>query len=125
MLLRRRDEAETIGTAILAKAAGSGHRRIATSLGILKDIVRGWLRAFTRDAVAIREHFTRWAHALDPVGSPIEATGDAFADAVAAIGVATRAAVLRHGPRPVWAAVSAMTGGALLCHTSCPYPPVP
>lgn len=125
MLARRRDEAETIGVAILAKAAGSGHRRIARSLGLLKDIVRGWLRSFGRAAEAIRAHFTRWAHALDPLLGPIEATGDAFADAVAAIGSAARAAVLAQGPRPVWATVSRMTGGALLCHTSCPYPPVP
>lgn len=125
MLLRRRDDAETIGGAILAKAAGSGHRRTAKSLGLLPDIVRGWLRSFGRAAEAIRAHFTRWAHALDPLLGPIEATGDAFADAVAAIGSATRAAVQRQGPQPIWATVSRMTGGALLCHTSCPYPPVP
>jgi len=125
MLIRRRDDAETIGGAILARAAGCGHRRIARSLGVLADVVRGWLRAFARDAEAIRVHFTRWAHALDPVLGPVEAAGDAFADAVAAIGAAVRAAVQRHGPRSVWAAVSRMSGGALLCHTSCPYPPVP
>ena len=125
MLLRRRDDAETIGGAILAKAAGSGRRRIARSLGVLADMVRGWLRAFARDAEAIRVHFTRWAHALDPLLGPLEAAGDGFADAVTAIGAATRAVVQRHGPRSVWAAVSRMTGGALLCHTSCPYPPVP
>ncbi len=125
MLIRRRDDAETIGGAVLSKAAGRGHRRIAKSLGLLPDTVRGWLRAFARDAAAIRSHFTRWAHALDPLLGPIEATGNAFADALAAIGAATRAAVQRRGPQPVWAVVSAMTGGALLCHTSCPYPPVP
>ncbi len=125
MLLRRRDDAETIGGAVLAKAAGRGHRRTAKSLGLLPDTVRGWLRSFGRAAEVVRAHFTRWAHALDPLLGPIEATGDAFADAVTAIGVATRAAVQRQGPRPVWAVVSRMTGGALLCHTSCPYPPAP
>ncbi len=125
MLLRRRDDAETIGGAVLAKAGGSGHRRTAESLGVSDDIVRGWLRSFGRAAEVIRAHFTRWAHALDPDLGPIEATGDAFADAVAAIGAATRAAVQRRGPQPVWAVVSAMTGGALLCHTRFPYPPVP
>lgn len=125
MLIRRRDDAETIGGAILAKAAGSGRRRIARSLGVLPDIVRGWLRSFARDAEAIRVHFTRWAHALDPLLVPVEAAGDAFADAVAAIGAAVRAGVQRLGPRSEWAAVSRWTGGTLLCHTSCPYPPVP
>lgn len=124
-LIRRRDDVETIGEAVLAKAAGSGHRRIAEGLGLLPGIVRGWLRAFGRSAEAIRVHFTRWAHALDPLCGPIEATGDAFADAAAAIGVATRAAVLVLGPRPVWSVVSGMTGGALLCHTKIPFPPVP
>ncbi|MGH9148791.1 MAG: DUF6431 domain-containing protein [Acidimicrobiales bacterium] len=125
MLLRRRDDAETIGGAVLARAGGSGHRRIARSLGVSDDIVRGWLRAFGRAAETVRAHFTRWAHALDPLLGPIEATGNAFADAVAAIGAATRAAVQRQWPQPVWAVVSAMTGGALLCHTRFPYPPVP
>jgi len=125
MLIRRRDDVEVIGGAILAKAAGRGYRRIAGSLGVLDDRVRGWLRAFARDAEAIRVHFTRWAHALDPLLGPVEAAGDGFADAVAAIGAATRAAVQRQGPQSVWAAVSQMSGGALLCHTSCPYPPVP
>ncbi|MGH7395653.1 MAG: hypothetical protein ACREJF_08650, partial [Candidatus Methylomirabilales bacterium] len=72
-----------------------------------------------------RAHFTRWAHVLDPLLGPIEASGDVFADAAAAMGVATRAAVLALGPRPVWSAVSGMTGGALLCHTKVPFPPVP
>ncbi len=125
MLVRRRDDAETIGGAILAKAGGSSHRQIAKSLGVSNDIVRGWLRSFGRAAEAVRAHFTRWAHALDPLLGPIEATGDAFADAVAAIGAATRAAVQRQGPQPVWAVVSRMTGGALLCHTKFLYPPVP
>ena len=125
MFLRRRDDAETIGWAVLARAGGSSHRRIAKSLGVSDDIVRGWLGAFGRAAETIRAHFTRWAHALDPLLGPIDATGNAFADAVAAIGAATRAAVQRQGPQPVWAVVSVMTGGALLCHTRFPYPPVP
>lgn len=125
MLIRRRDDAETIGGALLARAGGAGHRTIAKSLGKLADTVRGWLRAFARGAEVIRAHFTRWAHGLDPLLAPIQASGDAFVDAVAAIGAATRAAVCRQGPQPVWGAVSRMTGGALLCHTSRPYPPVP
>jgi hypothetical protein len=65
-LVRRRDAAEVIGTALVAKANGSGHRRIAAALGRPASTVRGWLRRFTVLAVAVREHFTRWAYALDP-----------------------------------------------------------
>ncbi|MDQ3463028.1 MAG: hypothetical protein M3471_08390, partial [Actinomycetota bacterium] len=124
-LARRRDAVEVIGAALTAKAAGSGHRSVAAELGREPSKVRRWFRRFASMAEEIRAHFTRWAHALDPLLGPIEATGNAFADAVAAIGAATRAAVQRQGPQPVWAVVSAMTGGALLCHTRFPYPPVP
>ncbi|MDQ0278875.1 hypothetical protein QO003_003178 [Arthrobacter silviterrae] len=42
--LRRADALEVIGTALAAKAAGSGHRRIATLLGRPLSTVRRWLR---------------------------------------------------------------------------------
>jgi hypothetical protein len=41
----RADDAETIGAALLAGAAGQGHRPIAARLGVPSDTVRGWLRA--------------------------------------------------------------------------------
>lgn len=123
-LLRRRDGVETIGKAIEAKSAGVGHRRIAKALGRHKDTVRGWLRAFGRSAERVRAHFTRWTAALDPLWGPIEPAGDPFADALTAIGVATRAAVLTFGPRSPWRLASWMTGGALLCNTSYPLPAV-
>ena len=43
-LLRRADAAAVIGTALALKAAGLGHRRIATRLGRPAATVRGWLR---------------------------------------------------------------------------------
>jgi hypothetical protein len=48
--------------------------------------------------------------------------GSGFADALEVIGLATRAASLLFGPRPVWSWVSAMTGGALLSNTNSPFP---
>ena len=39
---RRRDGAEVIGEALLAKAQGDGHRRIAARLGRPAGTVRGW-----------------------------------------------------------------------------------
>ncbi len=124
-LLRRRDAVAVIGAALAAMAAGAGHRLIAERLGLPKDTVRGWLRRFARDAEAIRAHFSRWAFALDPELGAVRPAGGAFADAVAAIAVAVRAFVLRFGPREVWPVVAALSGGVLLCHTSCPFPRVP
>jgi hypothetical protein len=123
-LLRRRDAVAVIGAALAARVAGAGHRPIAERLGVPKDTVRGWLRRFARDAEAIRAHFSRWAFALDPVLGPVLPAGGGFADAVAVIGVAARAFVLRFGPREVWPVVAVLSGGVLLCHTSCPFPAV-
>lgn len=113
-----------IGAALLARAAGAGHRPIAGRLGVPKDTVRGWLRRFARDAEAIRAFFSRSAFALDVELGPVAPTGSGFADAVAVIGVAARAFVLRFGPREAWPVVAVLSGGVLLCHTSCPFPAV-
>jgi transposase-like protein len=124
-LLRRRDAIAVIGEALAAKAAGIGHRVIAKRLGVPAETVRGWLRRFARDADVVRAHFSRWAFALDPELGPVPPAGSAFADAVAVMAVAARALVLRLGPGDVWQLVARMSGGALLCHTSCPFAAVP
>ena len=51
---RRRDCAEVIGAALLAKAHGDGHRKIAARLGRPPATVRGWLRAFAHRADAVQ-----------------------------------------------------------------------
>jgi len=123
-LLRRRDEVSVIGAAIEAKVAGAGHRPIAERLGVPKDTVRGWLRRFIARADAIRAHFTRWAFVLDPEVGPVLPAGSGIADALEAIAVAARGWVLRFGPEPVWRIVASLSGGVLLCNTSCPFPSV-
>ncbi|MGO8872818.1 MAG: hypothetical protein ACLQPH_15715 [Acidimicrobiales bacterium] len=65
-LLRRRDSVEVIGAALTAKAQGKGHRPIAQTLSRPASTVRGWLRAFSVRAEAIREHFVRRAYTIDP-----------------------------------------------------------
>ncbi|MDQ2897634.1 MAG: DUF6431 domain-containing protein, partial [Actinomycetota bacterium] len=50
---RRRDGAEVIGQALLAKANGDGHRTIARRLRRPPSTVRGWLRAGARRAEAL------------------------------------------------------------------------
>ena len=123
-LLRRRDEVVVIGAAIAARVAGVGHRRIAEWLGVPKDTVRGWLRRFAARAEQVRAHFVRWAFVLDPELGPILPAGDGLGDALEAIAVAARAWVLRFGSGEAWWIASALSGGVLLCNTSCPFPPV-
>lgn len=121
-LVRRRDAVEVIGRALVAKAAGRGHRAIAIELGLPDTTVRGWLRRFAARAEAVRVHFTRWAHALDPELGPITSRGGTFPDAIEAIAAAARAAVARLGPRPPWRFAAAVTAGALLANTGSPFP---
>lgn len=111
-----------IGAALVAWVAGAGHRRIALSLGLPADTVRGWLRRFAVRAEDVRSHFWRLAHRLDPSLGAIGARGSPVADGLEAIGVAGAAAVRRFGPTSLlWAFVSGATGGRLLCNTNCPY----
>ena len=120
-LLRRRDDVVVIGAALVAKAVGHGHRRIAIELGRLAPTVRNWLRRFAAAAEAIRSFFTVLAHDLDPMLGVVAPVGSAFADAVEAIATAARAAIGRLGPRPPWSFAAAATGGRLLSNTNCPW----
>jgi len=120
-LLRRRDAVRVIGAALVAKAFGHGHRRIARDLGRVAETVRNWLRRFAAGAEAIRSFFTVLAHDLDPLLGAIEPAGSAFADAVEAIAAAARAAVGRLGPRGPWSFASAASAGRLLSNTNCPW----
>jgi hypothetical protein len=116
-LVRRRDGVEVIGAALTAKSKGNGHRRIARDLDRSQSTVRGWLRRFASMAGELREHFTRWAHALDPGHDRLYAGGSALCDAVDAVGVLGIVAVRLFGPRPPWSLAAVVTGGGLLCNT--------
>ena len=120
-LLRRRDGVEVVGAALTGKAKGVDHRAIAAELGRHASTVRGWLRRFAVMADALGEHFTRWAHALDPGHDRVSPGGSPFRDAVEAVGVFGIVAVRRFGPRPPWSLASVVTGGGLLCNTSSPW----
>jgi hypothetical protein len=121
-LVRRVDSVEVIGAALLAAAAGAGHRSAAAVVDRPAATVRGWLRRARGALERIRVHFTRWAHALDPALAPILPASSALAGAVEAIAVAARAASLALGPRSPWCWASSLSAGALLANTNCPWP---
>src|SRR5450756_289423 len=113
-LSRRGDAVSVIGSALLAKAAGAGHRRIAAALGRPPSTVRGWLRRFGARAEQVRVLFTRLLYRLDPQAGPLVPRESVFADALEALGRAGAAGVRRLGPRPPWEFASWATGGLLL-----------
>ena len=115
---RRQDEVSVIGSAIEAKVAGEGFRRIAARLGAYPETVRGWLRRFAERAEEIRALFTRCAVVLDPELVPVMPAGSGVADAVEAIAVAGRAWVLRFGSGEPWQIASRLSGGMLLGNTN-------
>jgi hypothetical protein len=113
-LARRADSVAVIGSALLAKATGAGHRPIAAGLGRPASTVRGWLRRFQTRAEEVRVLFTRLLVALDPEAGPLLPRGSVFADAVEALGRAGAAAVRRLGPGSPWEFASRATAGLLL-----------
>jgi hypothetical protein len=129
-LARRADVASVIGTALAAKAAGIGHRRIAAELGRPAETVRGWLRRFTGRVEAVRMVFTGWCRALAPDPVLPGPAGSVWADAIAAVSAAACALGERFGAGevPVWAVATAISNGRLLApgwpgktiNTTCP-----
>jgi Homeodomain-like domain len=99
MLVRRADGIAVIGAALLAKAAGAGHRRIAAMFGRPGSTVRGWLRRFSSGAGSLRVLFTGLRHRPDQrrlvdeggdVADALRPVGDRHRQ----IGAATRAEVV-------------------------------
>lgn len=121
-LVRRVDEVAVIGAALLRHAAGAGQRRIAAALGRPRETVRSWIQRFAERAGALVAHFRAWSFALDARLDDVAVTSSSLAEALEAIGSATRAASLLLGPRPPWCWASALSGGRLLANTSPPFP---
>jgi hypothetical protein len=117
-LPRRADAVTVIGAALLAKAAGVGHRPIATALDRPTSTVRGWLRRFAARAEEIRVWFTRLLHLLDPEAAPLPVTDSGVCDAVEAMGAAASAAVVRLSPGCPWQFAARASRGRLLAASS-------
>jgi hypothetical protein len=116
-LLRRADAVEVIGAALMARAAGVGHRRIAARLGRAASTVRGWLRRFASRAEVLRVVFTALAATIS-VRAPLPGVrpGGVFAAAVEAVGAAAAAVAVRFrvGVVSGWRLVCAVSSGRLL-----------
>lgn len=122
LLLRRMYEPAVIGAALEAKAGGARGAGIARWLAVARSTVRGWITRLMARAERVRTHFTRWMHWCDASAAPILPRASPFADAVAAVGAAGRAATKHVGDIPVWEFAAAASGGRLLCNTSAPFP---
>jgi hypothetical protein len=117
-LPRRGDAAEVIGAALVAKAAGHGHRAIAARLGRPAATVRSWLRG-------ARDDHARWLYrravthtaALDAdLLNHCEPADSVLGDALTALAAAV-AAWRRRFPRtalPTWTLIVVFTDGRLL-----------
>lgn len=128
MLARRADAVEVIGAALIASAAGAGHRPIAARLGRPHATVRGWLRRFVARAEQTAAHGLRCVYRFDTAAfrvepaigaTPVQAALELLGWAAA---VAER--VKGHQARSRWQVVSSLCSGRLLANTSCPYPPL-
>jgi len=106
LLLRRAYVAELIWAAVVAKAAGAGHRVIGARLGIPASTVRGWLRVMTGRAQAVRHWFVAIAVAAGVDVSIPKATGSGCGDVLGAVGAAREAIAVRFGERSVIGAVT-------------------
>ncbi len=86
-------------------------------LGRPASTVRGWLRAFARNAETVRSVFTALLVQLDPLTGALPVHPSVLADAVEAVGACAGAARRRLGVLgsvSPWQLAAAVTGGRLL-----------
>ncbi|MGH3573288.1 MAG: hypothetical protein ACRDUW_15875 [Pseudonocardiaceae bacterium] len=117
VLLRRADAVTVIGAALLAKAGGCGHRRIATRLGRPASTVRGWLRRIGAVAEAVLAALGVLAAELggEFVPPAPTSTGGPVAAVVELVGALAGAVVRRLGGSCVpWRLAVVLCGGRLL-----------
>ena len=107
LLLRRAYAADVIGAALLARAAGRGHRWIGLAVGVPAVTVRGWLRVMAGRLEATRLGLWQVAHRAGVDIAVPEALGCPWRDLLAALGAATVAVTGRFGPLGVLGPVTA------------------
>jgi hypothetical protein len=120
VLLRRAYAVEVIGAALVARAVGLGHRRIAEQLGVPATTVRGWLRVLGARVAAVRTWLLQVAHRAGVDQAVPKARSSAWGDLLAALEAATVAVRGRFGlfgilgPVTVWQVGCACSAGRLL-----------
>jgi hypothetical protein len=115
VLLRRADAATVIGTALLAKAGGAGHRPIAVLLAVPASTVRGWLRRIVSIAERVLAVLAATAAQLGSEFVAPAATADPVAAVVEMLGAVSAAMARRLGGSCLpWRLATILTGGRLL-----------
>lgn len=120
VLVRRAYAVEVIGAALVARAAGSGHRVIGAGLDVPPATVRGWLRVAGTRLEAVRGHLLQVAARAGVDRSVPRALGCPWRDLLAALGAATVALTGRFGsvgvagPVTPWQVAAACSVGRLL-----------
>jgi hypothetical protein len=120
VLVGRAYAVEVIGAALLARADGSGHRKIAGRLGVPAATVRGWLRVMGARLEPVRLHLVQVSGRAGVDRVVPEALGCAWRDLLAALGAATAAVTGRFGafgvlgPVTAWQVAAACSAGRLL-----------
>ncbi len=115
VLLRRADAVTVIGTALLAKAEGRGHRPIAAELGVPESTVRGWLRRIVVVAVRVLAVVVAAASGLGSdfiapavTAGPVQAVVELLGALAASVGRRL------GGSCSPWRLAAVLTGGRLL-----------
>jgi hypothetical protein len=115
VLLRRADATTVIGAALLAKAGGAGHRRIAEQLELPASTVRGWLRRIVSVAERVLAVLAAAAAEVGVEFVPPAPTADPAAAVVELVGALARAVARRLGGSCLpWRLAAVVTGGRLL-----------
>ena len=105
-----------VGQALLAAAAGHGHRRIAAGLAVPPDTVRGWLRRVRGAARQLYQIGVQMTVLLDPEALPDTARTNNLAFALDALGAAALAFGRRFACQDAdpWTRINVLTRGRLL-----------
>lgn len=121
VLVRCGYAAELVWGALVARAGGGGHRKVAEAVGVAESTVRGWLRRMAARLGSVRDVFIGVAVRVGVDVAVPDGLGCAWRDLLAGVGAAVTAVRWRFGDCGLVGAVTpaqvvvAVSGGRLLC----------